>query len=152
MNEELEVKQTAAEFEDVVRKISKIMNKRLRDSLKYTCITPPQFTALVTIYRENKLTIGDLCERMFLACSTISGLVDRLEKLDLVERARDEEDRRVVRLQLTAKGIAITEDILHKRRLKLEKDMSKIEMARQKELLTNLKLMLEIMNDAENES
>lgn len=152
MNEELEIKQTAAEFEDVIRKISKIMNKRLRDSLKYTCITPPQFSALVTIYRENKLTIGDLCERMFLACSTISGLVDRLEKLDLVERARDEEDRRVVRLQLTAKGIAVTEDLLHKRRLKLEKDMSKIEMARQKELLTNLKLMLEIMNNAENES
>ena len=150
MNEEL--KQTAAEVEDSIRKISKIMNKRLRDSLKYTCITPPQFSALVSIYREDKLTIGDLCDRMFLACSTISGLVDRLEKLELVERARDEEDRRVVRLQLTEKGRKLTEEILQMRREKLEKDMTKIEIERQKELLRNLHLLLEIMNEAEDQS
>lgn len=145
-----ELKRTAAEFEDLMRKIARIMNKRLRDSLKDTIITPPQFSALVHIYRGERMTIGDLCDHMFLACSTVSGLVDRLEKLELVERYRDDVDRRVVRLKLTDKGLACTEAVLEKRRLKLEHDMEMIAFDRQTELVTNLKLLLEIMNDAES--
>lgn len=145
-----ELKRTAAEFEDMIRKIARIMNKRVRDSLQHTPITPPQFSALVMVYREDRMTIGDLCDRMFLACSTVSGLVDRLEKMELVERYRDEEDRRVVRLKLTEKGLQCTEEILQQRREKLEHDLAMIEVERQKELIDNLKLMLEIMNDTES--
>lgn len=145
-----ELKRTAAEFEDMIRKIARIMNKRVRDSLQHTPITPPQFSALVMVYREDQMTIGDLCDRMFLACSTVSGLVDRLEKMELVERYRDEEDRRVVRLKLTEKGLHCTEEILQQRREKLEHDLAMIEVERQKELIDNLKLMLEIMNDTES--
>ncbi|AZR73837.1 hypothetical protein BBF96_10830 [Anoxybacter fermentans] len=146
-----ELKRTAAEIEDLIRKIARIMNKRLRDSLKESAITPPQFFALVNIYREEGITIGELCDQMFLACSTVSGLIDRLEKVELVERYRDEEDRRVVRLKLTKKGRICTETILEKRREKFEKDLEMIEMERQHELIDNLNLLLQIMTDAESE-
>lgn len=146
-----ELKRTAAEFEHLIRQIARIMNKRIRDSLDGTCITPPQFSALVHIYRENnQMTIGELCDRMFLACSTVSGLVDRLEKLDLVERYRDDEDRRVVRLRVTPKGLDSTESILEQRKEKIAQDLEMIAVDRQHELITNLKLLLEIMNDAES--
>lgn len=146
---ENELKRTAAEIEDLIRQFVKIMNKRLRDSVKHTSITSPQLFALLSIYRESGLTIGDLCERMFLACSTISGLIDRLEKTQLVERYRDEDDRRVVRLKLTEKGVNCTKSILEKRKEQFEKDLKMIDIERQEELITNLNLLLRIMKNAE---
>lgn len=145
-----ELKRTAAEFEDLIRKIARIMNKRLRDSLRNSTITPPQLAALVYVYRDTGMAIGDLCDKMFLACSTVSGLVDRLEKMGLMERYRDETDRRVVRLKLTGKGTECTEEILQERREKLMKDLEMVPVDRQKELLTSLNQLLEIMNDAES--
>jgi len=41
---------------------------------------------------------------MYLGPSTITGLVDRLEKRGYVVRDRDQEDRRVIKLLLTPKG------------------------------------------------
>ncbi len=41
---------------------------------------------------------------MYLHTSTISGIVDRLESAGYLVRHRSDEDRRVVRLQLTDKG------------------------------------------------
>jgi DNA-binding MarR family transcriptional regulator len=41
---------------------------------------------------------------MYLHPSTITGLIDRLEKKALVERDRDQTDRRVIKLRLTSKG------------------------------------------------
>ena len=149
---ENKLKRTAAEIEDLIRQFVRIMNKRLRDSVKHTSITSPQLFALLSIYRESGLTIGDLCERMFLACSTISGLIDRLEKIQLVERYRDEEDRRVVRLKLTEKGVNCTQSILEKRKEQFEKDLKMIDIERQEELITNLNLLLQIMKNAEAET
>lgn len=145
-----ELKRTAAEFEDLIRKIARIMNKRLRNSLRNSTITPPQLAGLVYVYRDTGMTIGDLCDKMFLACSTVSGLVDRLEKMGLMERYRDETDRRVVRLKLTEKGTECTEEILEERREKLMKDLEMVSVDQQKELIGSLNQLLEIMNDAES--
>jgi DNA-binding MarR family transcriptional regulator len=48
--------------------------------------------------------MGKLSERMYLHMSTISGIVDRLEKKGFVERKRDVVDRRVVKISLTKSG------------------------------------------------
>lgn len=146
-----ELENIATEVEDLIRKIARIMNKRLRDSLCDSSITPPQFYALVSIYRKDGITIGELCDRMFLACSTVSGLIDRLEKVELVKRYRDQKDRRVVRLTLTEKGLNCTETILDKRRKKLEDDLKMIDIEQQKELINNLNLLLKVMRYAEEE-
>jgi DNA-binding MarR family transcriptional regulator len=67
-------------------------------------ITGPQLWALHTISRSVKLSLGELSKKMYLHPSTISGVVDRLEKKAYVVRDRGEKDRRVVKVQLTPKG------------------------------------------------
>lgn len=67
-------------------------------------ITGPQLWALKTIFQNGSLSLGDLSKGMYLHRSTISGVIDRLEKKGYVLRDRDEEDRRVVKVRLTAKG------------------------------------------------
>jgi DNA-binding MarR family transcriptional regulator len=67
-------------------------------------ITGPQLWTLKTIYQSDGLPMGELSERMYLHPSTISGVVDRLEKKGYVLRDRGERDRRVVNVRLTPRG------------------------------------------------
>ncbi len=78
-------------------------------------ITPPQFVALQWLLEEGDLTVGELSNKMYLACSTTTDLVDRMERNGLVARVRDEHDRRVVRIRLLEKGERIIEEVIEKR-------------------------------------
>lgn len=79
-------------------------------------ITPPQFNALLTLSKHEKLTIGELSSKMFLACSTVTDLLDRMERNELVVRMKDEKDRRVVRIKVLDKGHNMIEGVLENRR------------------------------------
>ena len=67
-------------------------------------ITGPQLWALKTISQNESLSLSDLGKRMYLHPSTITGVIDRLEKKRYVARIRDQVDRRVIYVQLTAEG------------------------------------------------
>jgi len=67
-------------------------------------ITSAQAYALLALPEESSLTMNNLSETMGLANSTMTRTVDQLVIKKLVEREPDPEDRRVVRIRLTAKG------------------------------------------------
>lgn len=71
-------------------------------------ITGPQLWVLKTISQNENLSLSDLSKRMYLHPSTITGLIDRLEKKGYVARNRDQVDRRVISVQLTPKGKSLT--------------------------------------------
>ena len=69
-------------------------------------VTPPQVDALQILVDELRasergLSLSELSRRMGLAHSTVSGIVSRLERRDLVERRPDPDDRRFIRIELT---------------------------------------------------
>ncbi len=70
--------------------------------LKRRNITIPQAIVIDTIKDEAK-TVGDISKAVDLSYSTVSGIIDRLERDGLVERYRAETDRRVVWVRLTKK-------------------------------------------------
>jgi len=67
-------------------------------------ITGPQLWALKTLSTNGSLPLGQLSKMMYLHPSTITGVVDRLEKKGYVVMDRVHKDRRVVMVQLTTKG------------------------------------------------
>ncbi len=68
-------------------------------------VTGPQFWALREVAPEKDgLPVGVLAERLALHKATAGRLVDRLVKKKLVTARRSREDRRVVIVELTAKG------------------------------------------------
>ncbi|HYE98525.1 MAG TPA: MarR family transcriptional regulator, partial [Planctomycetota bacterium] len=85
----------------------KVVDTFSRQALKEFGVTGPQIWALRTIHAERGLTIGELAGRMYLHISTVSGILDRLEERGLIERRRSPEDRRVTRLEVTARGRAV---------------------------------------------
>ena len=70
---------------------------------------PAMITALAVVEREGPLTLGALAAHEQVSPPTITRLVDSLEERALVERVRDEQDRRVVRVRITTRGKRLLE-------------------------------------------
>lgn len=116
--------ETVAFMEKELRYISGIIKQKGREILNSYTITPPQFIALQWLFEHGDMTIGDLSNKMYLAFSTTTDLVDRMEKNELVVRVREEQDRRVVRIKLLQEGERIIEEVIKKRQEYLENVLS----------------------------
>jgi DNA-binding MarR family transcriptional regulator len=64
----------------------------------------PQFFLLAYLSSEEYLTMSDIAKKMGHSTAAATGLVDRLEKLNYVERMHAAEDRRKIMVRITQKG------------------------------------------------
>lgn len=142
-----EVENNVALIERYLRKVDWIIRKKGREILNDINITDPQFIALQHLINDQELTIGELSQKMSLACSTITDLIDRMEKSELVIRERDEQDKRVVRLKAQPKGHDIVRQVLEKRREYLSEKLSGLSEKDKDFLLKGLKYLYEVMID-----
>ncbi len=82
-----------------------------KDVARQHGLTGPQVTALKILEELGTLSLSELSARMSAKNSTITGIVDRMERDGLVKRERSESDRRVVHLRATARGRAIAASV-----------------------------------------
>jgi DNA-binding MarR family transcriptional regulator len=90
-----------------LRRIVKAIQDFSQDVSSQFGITGPQLWVLKTIAGSRGLPLGELSKKMYLHPSTITGVVDRLEKKGYVTRERNSEDRRVINVRLTPAGDAL---------------------------------------------
>src|SRR5262245_19692617 len=74
-------------------------------------LTGPQLTVVKMLEQIGELSLSELSERIRAQNSTVTGIIDRMEREALVTRERSKEDRRVVFIRLTPKGKKLAEDI-----------------------------------------
>jgi DNA-binding MarR family transcriptional regulator len=75
----------------------------LQHEKKYV-VTPPQWGVLIQLIEQDGQAIGTLSQKRAIDPPTMTGIVRRLEQSGLVERRHDREDRRLVKVYLTAEG------------------------------------------------
>lgn len=96
---------------NVLRTSDQFQN-RLGRLFREFALTASQYNVLRILRGEGKplpcLEIGD---RMIQVVPAMTGLVDRLEKQELVSRQRCTEDRRVVYVEITNKALKLLEEI-----------------------------------------
>ena len=90
-------------------RVSQHMSRLFRSHFGRLQLTFPQALVLNVLGEEGPLPISALAERTGSANSTVSGLVDRLEKLELARRVRSGEDRRVIYVAVTDKYQSLRE-------------------------------------------
>lgn len=87
---------------DLLKRLNKTFTTMATKELSKYGLTVPQLMIIRQIHCDPK-TIGQLSKAVDLSYSTVSGIIDRLEREQLVERVRDVKDRRVVWIQKTEK-------------------------------------------------
>ena len=74
-------------------------------------VTGPQISALKILEAMGDLSLTELSEKMSARNSTLTGIVDRMERDGLVVRERSQSDRRVVLIRSTEKGQALAASV-----------------------------------------
>ena len=72
--------------------------------LKHSELSLLQGYALTYLFFKGPIKISELCEHMMVSLGAASQMVDRLEKLEMVARTTDPNDRRVRKIQVLEKG------------------------------------------------
>lgn len=76
-------------------------------------LTYPQYLVLVTLWVEGPQSVKALGDAMQLDSGTLSPLLNRMERDDLVVRERSDADARVVEVHATARGTALRNELAH---------------------------------------
>ena len=86
-----------------------------REILKDHDISPLQFVALQWVGDKEGITIGKLASHMYLAHSTTTDIVDKLERANFVKRVRSDTDKRQVLVIMESRGKSLIQKVIDKR-------------------------------------
>src|SRR5699024_11452842 len=74
-------------------------------------LTPPQLMVLHYLFQHDSRNVSDISDHLRLAASTVSSILDRLERNGFVFRERDKTDKRIIKIILTPKANEIKDTL-----------------------------------------
>lgn len=95
------VSNKSAEVGKLFHDVNKKMKHGMRKSFEDIGITMPQGMVICVLFKLGEIKISEISKHVGLSNSTVSGVVDRLEKQQYVERTRSRIDKRIVYVKLT---------------------------------------------------
>jgi len=99
----------------LVSRVTLVMTSALKKRLteaNVPHVKPAYLWSLISLWNEDALKVVDLGKRSGLEASTMSGLLDRMERDGLVTRVPDPSDRRVLRINLTDEGRRVRDPVI----------------------------------------
>jgi len=87
-----------------LRRIIRVIDLRSRYLVTQYGLTGPQLVLLKELSARDGDSVSKLTQAVHLSQATVTGILDRLEKRELVRRQRSDEDRRRVQIWLTDAG------------------------------------------------
>ncbi len=91
------------EFAKLWFKLSQDLRTHMETQLG-TALTESQLNVLEYVLAHDRMKPSDLIHYLATTPAAVTTLLDRMEKNELIERVRDERDRRIVWIHVTGKG------------------------------------------------
>ncbi len=90
--------------------VSRLITKAYKPYLEKMGITYPQYLVLLVLWEHGQVSVNQIGEKLLLNTNTLSPLIQRMEKLKLLNRTRSSKDERSVLVELTKKGLSYKKD------------------------------------------
>ncbi|MCM3760567.1 MarR family transcriptional regulator [Alkalihalobacillus oceani] len=103
----------------VLSRAVQTVRKKVEDDIRSYGLNPTEFAVLELIYHKGDQPIQKIGEKVLIASSSITYVVDKLEKKQLIKRKPCPTDRRIIHASITEKGKERMDEIfpLHKEAL-----------------------------------
>jgi DNA-binding MarR family transcriptional regulator len=88
----------------LMRQIIRATDMQEKEISRSTGLTLPQLMTMQALRLSTQITTGELAKEITLTQATVTSILDRLEKKELIKRERGVEDKRKVWVSLTSKG------------------------------------------------
>ena len=79
--------------------------------LKPYGLTYTQYLVMLALWEQGKEKVGELCNRLYLDCGTMTPMLKKMEESGWLTRCRCKEDERCVYVCLTEKGWALRNEV-----------------------------------------
>lgn len=132
-----------------LRRVIRATDLHSKQLVKTTGLTAPQLLLLQAIRDNGDVTIGEVAKKISLSQATVTTILDRLEKRELVKRVRSTKDKRRVHVYLTDKASEILKDAPVPLQEQFSAQFNDLELWEQTMIISSLQRIAQMM-DAEH--
>lgn len=105
-----------------------------------------QLKALASFHEDKEYTMGELSKNATVTMPSMTEMIDSLEREGIVERWRDSEDRRVVKVRLTETGKEMRRQFMMRRRNEFKNIFGKLSKEDRNDLVSALEKVSTILH------
>ena len=128
-----------------LRRIIRAIDLRSRFLVTRYGLTGPQLTVLRELSEHSGVSVGELTRTIHLSQATVTGILDRLAKRELIDRQRSDQDKRRVQVWLTDTGKQMLIDAPPLLQEEFTDEFSKLEDWEQSQILSTLQRVVSMM-------
>ncbi|MFC3040832.1 MarR family winged helix-turn-helix transcriptional regulator [Virgibacillus xinjiangensis] len=115
------------------------IKKRVEEDIKCLGLNPTEFAVLELIYNKGDQPIQKIGDKVLIASSSITYVVDKLEKKGFLKRRPCPEDRRITHATLTDAGKDLMDDVFPKHKAAMQDICSGLDAQEKEVLIDQLK-------------
>jgi DNA-binding MarR family transcriptional regulator len=130
-----------------LRQINQELSKHAKNILDNYKITVPQLVCLHEVYEHAPISIGALSKIVFMNNSTVTRIVDILEKKDLVKRTRISKDRRKIHLEVSETGVKFIQNAPIPLQLRFFDRLKELDEKQVSMILWSLEMLVDMLGD-----
>lgn len=130
----------------LVKEIMTLSRQFMHRGFESHGITAQQGMMLGMLSRHGKMKISELGDRLGLSDSTVSGIVDRLEKQEFVTRERSRDDKRVVYVHIGSKFKEMFKDFHHLLENRIQEFLDKGTPEEIEQIITGFKALKKLLS------
>ncbi|MET9342240.1 MULTISPECIES: MarR family winged helix-turn-helix transcriptional regulator [unclassified Nonomuraea] len=133
-----------------ISRLSRLLGHGLKEFFAEHGLENFEFDVLATLRRSGppyELTAGALLKAAMVTSGAITNRIDKMEAKGLVERIRDSDDRRSVRIRLTPRGYALVDELIGLHVANEARMLAALAPEQREQLCGLLRVVLESMGD-----
>lgn len=130
-----------------LRRIIRAIDLQSRQLVRSHGLTGPQALLLKEIMLAESITVGQLAERVSLSQATVTDILLRLERRDLIERQRAQDDKRRVLVRITTTGRTLMKRSVPLLQESFVDRLNQLQSWEQTQLLASMQRLAEMMNE-----
>ncbi|PAQ13081.1 MarR family transcriptional regulator [Bacillaceae bacterium SAOS 7] len=95
----------------VLSRATKVINEQVNEYIYESGLNPTEFAVLELLYHKGPQPLQQIGNKILMASGSITYVVDKLEKKNLLARKTNEQDRRVIHAEITDHGRQFIDEI-----------------------------------------
>lgn len=123
---------------------------RIEKQVQQKDLNISEFGVLELLLNKGEQPVQKIAEKILVTSGTITYVINKLEKKELVIRKNCEKDKRVFYVCLTPKGTALITDVFQKHVQFLEELLGNLDEELKKDLVTNLFALQDSIENSNN--
>lgn len=135
---EKDIERSLKLFVVLTRALNSIQN-RVKDNIKDLGLNPTEFAVLELVYNKGEQPIQKIGQKILIASSSTTYVIDKLEDKGFIERQPCPKDRRITYAAITEAGKELMDEVFPKHEIAIQEIFSALSMNEKEQLIEKLK-------------